>query len=218
MERLDWNHIESALDTEGYALLPGRLPDAQARTLVQHDSLLPYGIARASRFHFGAALPSPLATWRTAFYPRLAATANRWNAELGIDYRYPDTLDAFLQRNREAGQMRSLSHLTRLCEGDYAPLEQGNEGKHVFPFQIVALLNEPDKDFRGGEFAMTERRPRMQSRPMVVPLQAGDVAIICSTSRSLKGSRGYYRADLKHAISRVHLGERIGLELSFHNG
>lgn len=217
MERLDWNHIESRLDAEGYVLLPGRLPREQAEQLIHHDSLLPDDIAHASRFHFGDVLPSPLATWRAAFYPRLAALANLWNAKLGIDYRYPATLDAFLQCNRETGQTRPLSHLNRLREGDHSPLAQGNEVERAFPLQVVALLNEPGKDFRGGEFVMTERRPRMQSRPMVVPLKAGDVAIICSMSRPLEGSRGYYRADLKHAISRVHEGVRIGLTLSFHD-
>ena len=198
MKRLDWNQIEGSLDAEGYALLPGLLARDQAESLMQHDS----GIE----------------TWRTAFYPRLAALANRWNEKLGIDYRYPSMLDAFLQRNREAGRSRPLSHLTRLREGDYLPLKQIDEAEHAFPLQAVALLNEPGRDFRGGEFVMTERRPRMQSRPMVLPMKAGDVAIVCAGTRPLEGSRGFYRAGLKHAISRVHEGERIGLEVSFHNG
>jgi hypothetical protein len=186
--------------------------------LVRHESLASNSIGHASRLHFAGELPPLLTTWRTSFYPRLAKIANQWHAKSGIDYRYPPTLDAFVRRGHEAGQTRTLSHLTRLREGDYMPLEQVNEGEHVFPLQVVALLNEPGKDFHGGEFVMTERRPRMQSRPMVVPLKVGDVAVICSTSRPIKGSRGYYRADLKHAISRVHSGERIGLELSFHDG
>jgi len=142
-----------------------------------------------------------LATWSASFYRHLASVANQWNATLGTSYRYPETC--------EAGEPRRQ----RLGEGDHLPLQQCTGGDRAFPFKVVALLNEPGKDFQGGEFVMTERRPRMQSRPMVLPLHAGDVAIVCCTSRPIAGSRGYYRGDLKHAISRVRSGERSGLEL-----
>ena len=130
---------------------------------------------------------------------------------------YPDTLDAFLVQNRQARQVRPQSSLSRLREGDYQPLHQRSDGRRVFPLQLAALLSEPDKDFSGGEFVMTEQRPRMQSRPIVLPLRKGDLAIITVAQRPHKGTKGYYRVNLRHAISRVRSGERIGLDLVLHD-
>ena len=113
--------------------------------------------------------------------------------------------------------MRALSHLSRLCVGDYVALHQRNDGDQVFPLQVVALLSEPGTDFEGGEFVMTEQRPRMQSRPMVLPLGLGDAAIITTSLRPFKGAKGHYRVNLKHAISRVRKGRRIGMALTFHD-
>ena len=162
--------------------------------------------------------PPPLVTdLRTSFYRHLAPVANRWNELLDVSHRYPDTLDTFSLQNRKAGQARSQSNLSRLREGDYQALHQRSDGEHVFPLQLVALLSEPGKDFTGGEFVMTEQRPRMQSRPMVPPLRRGNVAIIAVAQRPHKGTKGYYRGNLKHAISRVRSGERIGLKLLFHD-
>src|SRR5690606_33721505 len=155
--------------------------------------------------------------WRTVFYRHLAPIANRWQESLGADYRYPDRLEAFLQRNREAGQAQPLSRLDRLVQGDYLALHQCTDGAHVFPLQLVLLLSEPGEAFTGGEFVMTEQRPRMQSRPMVVPLGIGDAAVIATAGRPVRGGRTCYRVNLRHAISRVHHGERIGVELSFHD-
>ena len=145
-----------------------------------------------------------LTSWAAAFYRHLAPLANRWHAALDSDVRYPATP----HRDR-----KPIFRIVRLREGEDLPLHQSHGGPHAFPFQVVALLSEPGRDFTGGEFVMTERRPRMQSRPMVVPLHAADAAVICATSRPLKGSHAEYRADLKHAVSRVHSGERVGLEL-----
>lgn len=218
MERMDWNRIESALDAEGAAVLPGLLTPEQTKALSATGSTRPESVVGGSRCFFADELPAFLAEWRSIFYRRLAPLANRWNEKLGVAYRYPGTLDEFMRRNHEAGQSQPLSHVVRLSEGEDLPLRQWRGGEHVFPLQVVALLSEPGKDFHGGEFVMTERRPRMQSRPMVLPLRAGDAAVICATSRPLHGSRGYYRADLKHAISSVRDGERIGLELLLHDG
>jgi hypothetical protein len=162
-------------------------------------------------------LPAPLEELRNAFYRGLAPIANRWKDALDIPHRYPDTLDAFLMQNRKAGQVWAQSNLTRLPADGYQTLHQRSDGEQVFPLQLVALLSEPEKDFTGGEFVMTEQRPRMQSRPMVLPLRRGDVAVIAVAQRPFKGSKGYYRVNLKHAISRVRSGERIGLELMFHD-
>ncbi|WP_408164310.1 2OG-Fe(II) oxygenase [Caballeronia jiangsuensis] len=136
---------------------------------------------------------------------------------MDVEYRYPAELEEFLRLNRTAGQVQQLSHLNRLGAGDYLALHQSSEGDHVFPLQVVALLSEPGKDFHGGEFVLTEQRPRMQSRPMVLPLGLGDMAIISTAHKPFRGTKGFYRVNLKHAISRVHRGERVGVALSFHD-
>ncbi|WP_198088146.1 2OG-Fe(II) oxygenase [Variovorax sp. E3] len=225
MDALDWTAIAAQLDREGFCLLPGLLgadaarglalqvaaPDASRVTLESGD------LGRGELFYFRAGLPPALAQWRSALYRRLVVIANRWNETLGVAHRYPAELDDFLRRNQEAGQTRAQSCLSRLGVEDRVSLHQRNDGEQVFPLQIVALLSEPGTDFQGGEFVMTEQRPRMQSRPMVLPLKLGDAAIIATAERPFKGSKGYYRVNLKHAVSRVRKGVRIGLELSFHD-
>ena len=226
IDRLDWSSIGAQLDAEGYALLPGLLGADVAQKLAQRmrtekyaqgEPLHPADLGGADLLSFGANLPAPLDAWRTALYAHLAVIANRWNDTLGIAARYPAALEEFQRRNLKAGQTRVQSYLSRLGMGDHMPLHQRNAGELVFPLQVVALLSEPGADFQGGEFVMTEQRPRMQSRPMVLPLQLGDLAIIATAERPFKGTKGYYRVNLKHAISRVREGERIGLELSFHD-
>ncbi|WP_242663729.1 2OG-Fe(II) oxygenase [Achromobacter insolitus] len=225
LDRFDWATIGSQLDAEGYALLPGLLGADTARSLARQvdapqarrASLESSGLGRGDLYYFDAGLPAPLEHWRAAFYRRLAVHANRWNQILGVRAHYPAELGEFLERNRNAGQHQAQSHLSRLGVEDYVALHQRNEGELVFPMQIVALLSEPGAGFQGGEFVMTEQRPRMQSRPLVVPLKFGDAAIIATAERPFQGSKGYYRVNLKHALSRVRQGERIGLELSFHD-
>jgi hypothetical protein len=225
-DRLDWPEITAQLDAQGYAVLRGLLDPEQARDMSRHAaqpaawrrvSLAGAGLGRGELLCFGDALPAPWADWRPALYRWLAPIANQWHARLDAAYRYPAELSAFLQHNRQAGQGRPQSHLSRLRTGDYLALHQRSDGEHVFPLQVIALLSEPGVDFEGGEFVMTEQRPRMQSRPMVVPLGLGDVAIIGTAHRPFSGARGDYRVNLRHAISRVRDGERIGLELSFHD-
>lgn len=225
LDRLDWVDIGLQLDAEGFCLLPGLLGADVARSLAQQTTapgasrvaLESSGLGRGELRYFGAGLPAPLEQWRTALYRRLVVVANRWNETLSVDHRYPAELEDFLRRNRRAGQTRAQSHLSRLGVEDHVSLHQRNDGEQVFPMQIVAMLSELGADFQGGEFVMTEQRPRMQSRPMVLPLKLGDVAVIATAQRPFKGTKGYYRVNLKHAISRVRQGERIGLELSFHD-
>ncbi|QYY29924.1 2OG-Fe(II) oxygenase [Cupriavidus pinatubonensis] len=225
-DRLDWQEIAAQLDQDGYAGLPGLLSPEQARELgrdagqsgaFHHHSLESAGLGRGEMVCLGGVLPDPWADWRTALYCKLAPIANRWNALMNIDYRYPRELREFIKHNREAGQSQPLSCLHRLRSGDYLALHQRADGEHVFPLQVIALLSEPGVDFQGGEFVMTEQRPRMQSRPAVVPLGIGDMAIISTARRPHKGAGGHYRVNLRHAISRVRAGDRIGVELSFHN-
>jgi hypothetical protein len=225
LDRLNWTDIGLQLDAEGYAVLPGLLGADAARDLAQQATAPGAGrvalesgdLGRGELLYFGAGMPLPLQQWRIALYRRLVVVANRWNEILGVDHRYPAELEDFLRRNRKAGQTQGQSHLSRLGVEDYVSLHHRNDGEQVFPLQIIALLSKPGTDFQGGEFVMTEQRPRMQSRPMVLPLKLGDAAVIATAQRPFKGSKGYYRVNLKHAISRVRRGERIGLELSFHD-
>lgn len=225
IDGLDWPAISAQLDEEGHAVLPGLLNAAAARRSARQIRILgapqrlppaPGEPGRGELFHFGTRLPAPWGGWRTAFYRHLAVIANRWNDVLGVGARYPEDLEAFLQRNREAGRVREQSHLNRLRAEEYMPLHRGDAGAWVFPLQVVALLSEPGADFQGGEFVMTEQRPRRQSRPMVLPLALGDAAIIGTAARPSRGAGGYCRVHLRHAVSRVHRGERIGVELTFH--
>lgn len=226
VDRLHWEGIGAQLDAEGHAVLPGLLGADAARELAQRmrpakdvkgkppRAVDPGG---ADLLYFGATLPEPLDALRTSLYGPLAVIANRWNGALGVAARYPAAWAEFQRRNQQAGQTRGQSYLSRLVTGDHVPLHQRNDGEQVFPLQVVAVLCEPDVDFQGGEFVMTEQRPRMQSRPLVLPLQLGDLALIATAHRPLEGSKGCYRVSLRHAVSRVRGGERIGLELSFHD-
>ncbi|WP_213990693.1 2OG-Fe(II) oxygenase [Sodalis sp. dw_96] len=226
IDRLDWDGIFAQLDIEGYAMLPGLLHAGTARELAHLTETMSAehcvspasaDLGRGELFYFNANLPTPLETWRTVFYRRLAVIANQWSEILGVGRRYPAEVVDFHRCNQKAGQAQAQSHLNRLGAEDYMALHQRSAGEPVFPLQIVALLSEPGKDFHGGEFVMTEQRPRMQSRPMVLPLNLGDAAIISTAGRPFKGTKGYYRVNLKHAISRVRRGQRIGVELTFHD-
>ncbi len=221
IDGLDWADIGAQLDAEGFCLLPGLLGADEAGSLARQMPAKPVGeggpLHAADLRYLGADLPAPLDVWRMVFYGHLALIANRWNETLGIDDRYPGKLGDFQKCNQNAGQTRGQSYLSRLGMGNHVPLHQCKDGEQVFPMQIVALLSTPGVDFQGGEFVMTEQRPRMQSRPMVLPLKFGDAAIITTAERPFHGTKGYYRVNLKHAISRVRQGERTGLELSFHD-
>lgn len=220
LDHRDWDDIRLQLDAEGYALLPGLLGEGLARELAQRalgSTLWRGALGASDLLYFDTGLPALLEQLRDALYRRLAVIANDWSETLGSARRYPPALVDFLERNRDAGQTRAQSHLSWLGAGDHVLLHQRDEGEQVFPMQVVAVLSEPGVDFQGGEFVMTEQRPRMQSRPMVLPLGLGDVAVIATSVRPFLGASGHYRVNLKHAISRVHEGERIGLELSFHD-
>ena len=224
--KLNWAEIAAQLDQEAYAILPGLLNERLV-SLMSAWVDTPVAACPVSRaasepgcgdvYLLAQPFPEPLAAWRAALYEPLSAIANRWNEALGVEERFPATFNGFQDQNKRAGQTRAQSNLSRLREQDYQALYQCAQGVSVFPLQLVALLSEPGKDFTGGEFVMTEQRPRMQSRPMVLPLHRGDAAIITVSQRPCKGGRGYYRTNIKHAISPVRSGERIGLELLFHD-
>lgn len=201
LTRYDWDLIARQLDAEGWALLPGLFPQDAARQAAQTS-----------------ADPAWLNALRADLYRRLLPIARAWTAALGQDAAFPDDFTAWTQRLRDAGQTRQLSGLHRLQADGYQPLIQHADGELVFPLQLVALLSEPGVDFAGGEFVMTEQRPRMQSRPMVLPLGLGDGAVIAVSHRPFQGARDRYRVTARQAVSRVRAGERIGLEVLLHDG
>jgi len=153
----------------------------------------------------------------TALYPRLAPIANGWNAAMDIAVRYPETHEAFLRRCHTAGQKKPTPLLLQYGEGDYNCLHQDLYGEHVFPLQVAILLSEPGEDFSGGEFVLTEQRPRMQSRPLVMDLRKGDALIFAVNQRPVKGVRGDYRVTMRHGVSRLHSGKRHTLGIIFHD-
>jgi hypothetical protein len=221
----DTLQLAEQLDREGYAMLPGLFDRMQASALAaligsgaaRDDMPLLWESGAGKVFRLPQKLPEPLSALRAALYGHLLPVANGWNETMGSTLRFPATFDEFSAQNQKSGLGRPLSSLSRLREHDFQTLHQHTEGRRVYPLQLVALLSEPGKDFTGGEFVMTEQRPRMQSRPIVLPLRMGDAAIVTVAQRPVKGSKGYYRVNIKHAVSRVRSGERIGLELVFHD-
>jgi len=212
MPSLNWEHITGQLTTDGFASLRGVLgagrARAWARELLAADERL--------RYLDDGELPAPLDTWRRRLYERLVPIADSWNEAMGNSKRFPAEWSDFLACNQAAEHRRAQSFVHRIRESNYEPLHQSNEGEHVFPLQLVMLLSEPGADFSGGELVITEQRPRMQTRPLVLPLGLGDAALIPTAKRPVKGSRGSYSTNAKHGVSRVRSGERVGLELCFH--
>jgi len=200
LAKFDWKAIEAGLDLEGQAVLPGLLFADECDALIALD---------ANDKAFGEL--------RSRLYEKLAPIANRWNKTMGLAARYPARLDQLLHVCHKAGQRRPQSAVSRLRKGDHQALRQNAEGDCVFSLQAVLLLKQPGKDFTGGELVMTEQRPRMQTRPMVVPLQKGDATVFAVHYRPFKGTKGYYRVNLRHAVSRVRSGERVAVDLLFHD-
>jgi hypothetical protein len=176
-----------------------------------------HGYGRGVYRYFGYPLPDPIAALRTELYVPLARIANRWAELLGSETRYPPEHAAFLERCHLAGQGRPTPLLLRYGSGDWNALHQDLYGEHVFPLQVAILLSRPRADFAGGEFVLTEQRPRMQSRPEVVPLEQGDAVIFPVRERPVKGSRGWHRVNMRHGVSRLRSGDRLTLGIIFHD-
>ena len=227
VKSFDWKRISQDLDARGSAMSEHLLsPDECQRTaaLYTQDELFRsrvemgrHGFGRGEYKYFSYPLPSLIAELRTAIYSHLVPIANRWNGVLGIDVRYPEEHADFLERCQQAGQLKPTPLLLQYGADDYNCLHQDLYGEHVFPLQLAILLSEPGKDFTGGEFVMTEQRPRMQSRPEVVPLRQGDGVVFAVHNRPVQGTRGVYRVNLRHGVSRVRSGHRHTLGIIFHD-
>jgi uncharacterized protein len=215
------------LDTRGAALLPRLITpqDCVALASLYDDDrhfrsrvvMARHGFGRGEYKYFADPLPPLIAQLRSRLYPPLAQIANRWAQASGSEVRLPPTHREFLQRCHDSGQTRPTPLLLRYGPGDYNCLHQDLYGEQVFPLQVVILLSQPGRDFEGGEFVMTEQRPRMQSRPMVVPLQQGDAAVIAVSHRPVQGTRGIYRVNLRHGVSEVRAGQRYTAGIIFHD-
>jgi len=224
---IDWEKVSAALDERGSAVVERLFSPAQCRALAglyEEENLFRsrvvmarHNFGRGEYKYFDYPLPELLAAQRTALYPRLAEIANRWNATLGMKARFPPEHEAYLKRCHAAGQRRPTPLILKYEEGDYNCLHQDLYGQHVFPLQLTILLSQPGGDFTGGEFVMTEQRPRMQSRAEVVPLAQGDAVIFAVNERPVRGSRGAYRVKLRHGVSRLRSGRRFTAGIIFHD-
>ncbi|GLQ95080.1 2OG-Fe(II) oxygenase [Dyella acidisoli] len=224
---IDGLKVAEDLDRYGATLIPKLLQADECRalaTLYEDDRrfrsrvvMARHGFGSGEYKYFSYPLPASIQQLRTAFYPALAEIANRWNQTMGIDVRYPSTHAEYLRRCHVAGQLRPTPLLLRYGAGDYNCLHQDLYGEHVFPLQMAILLSQPGKDFTGGEFVLTEQRPRMQSRAEVVPLQQGDAVIFAVHHRPVEGARGVYRVMMRHGVSRIRTGQRHTLGIIFHD-
>ena len=224
---ISWEQVYRDLDAEGNATIKSILSSDECdnvRVLYDNDDLFRshvvmerHGFGRGEYRYFRYPLPDLITTLRTSLYPHLVPIANRWNEAMRIDVHYPATHAEYMDQCHKAGQDKPTPLLLKYGTDDYNCLHQDLYGEHVFPLQVAVLLSEPDKDFTGGEFVMTEQRPRMQSRPMVVPLRKGDGVVFTVNHRPVRGRKSVYRVNLRHGVSRVRSGSRYTLGIIFHD-
>jgi uncharacterized protein len=227
LKAIDWPRVSTDLDARGAATIQDLLSPVDCESLAalyvdeqrfrSRVVMARHGFGRGEYQYFRYPLPEPIGRLRAALYPPLVALANRWHEAMGIDVRFPDTLAKFLKRCHAAGQSKPTPLLLRYGEGDYNCLHQDLYGEHVFPLQLTILLSAPGRDFTGGEFVITEQRPRMQSRPMVAPLAQGDAVVFAVRHRPVRGVRGAYRVNLRHGVSEVRSGQRHTAGIIFHD-
>jgi hypothetical protein len=225
---IDWKATDVDLSGQGWSVLPKLLSSAEceavAKMYADDDSRFRsrvvmgrHGFGQGEYRYFAYPLPEIIQDLRAAIYPHLMAVANTWNERMKIDVRFPKTHKEFLDRCHAAGQSRPTPLLLQYGPGDFNCLHQDLYGEHVFPLQVAILLSEPGKDFEGGEFVLTEQRPRMQTRPAVVPLTKGDAVAFAVNQRPHKGTRGDYRVALRHGVSKLRDGHRHTLGIIFHD-
>lgn len=223
----DWASIAADLDREGWAVLPAMLDQAACQRIAglydnpgpfrSHVQMARHGFGLGEYRYFAYPLPHPVQTLRAALYRRLAPIANRWQERMDMPLRFPEDHASFLDRCHAAGQRRPTPLLLQYGPGDYNCLHQDLYGEQVFPLQVAVLLSRPATDFTGGEIVLTEQRPRMQSRPIVVPLHQGDGVIFAVNQRPQRGTRGDYRVVMRHGVSKLRSGKRHTLGIIFHD-
>ena len=224
---IDWKRVEQDLDEQGSAVIDRLLSPSECQAiagLYQRNDIFRsrivmarHGFGRGEYKYFDYPLPALIERLRTTVYPVLVPIANRWNSAMSNPVRYPAKHADFVKRCHQAGQTKPTPLLLQYGAGDYNALHQDLYGEHVFPLQLAILLSEPGKDFTGGEFVMTEQRPRMQSRPIVLPLRQGDGVLFAVNNRPVQGTRGVYRVKLRHGVSRVRSGHRHTVGIIFHD-
>ena len=224
---LQWPQVGAELDAQGAAVLPRLItPDECGALAALYDNddafrsrvvMARHGFGQGEYRYFRYPLPPLIGALRRAVYPHLVPLANRWHETMGLATRFPSDHKAWIQHCHAIGQTRPTPLLLRYGPGDYNCLHQDVYGDAVFPLQLVLLLSQPGRDFDGGEFAMTEQRPRMQSRAMVLPLQRGDGALIAVRHRPVGGTRGFYRVNLRHGVATVRSGQRFTAGIIFHD-
>jgi hypothetical protein len=227
VEAVDWSAVSTDLDAQGCAVMSGLLAGEECETIAglyakdegfrSQIVMARHGFGRGEYRYFAYPLPALVQNLRTALYPRLAGIANRWYERMDNDVRFPEDHAAFIERCHKAGQTRPTPLLLQYGKDDYNCLHQDLYGEHVFPLQVAVLLSEPGRNFEGGEFVLVEQRPRMQSRAEVVPLRQGDAVVFAVHSRPVRGSRGDYRVNLRHGVSRLRSGHRHTLGIIFHD-
>lgn len=223
----EWERIGADLDACGCAVVPKLLRADECKDYAgayNSDGLYRsrvlmerHGFGKGEYKYFDYPLPPGVAALRDALYQPLAAIANRWHQALGIDTRFPAQHAGFIARCHAAGQRRPTPLVLQYHAGDYNCLHQDLYGEHVFPLQVAVLLSRPGVDFAGGEFVLTEQRPRMQSRVEVVPLEQGDAVIFPVHYRPVNGARGIHRVNMRHGVSRLRSGLRHTLGIIFHD-
>lgn len=226
--RYDWPALADEISTHGCAILKSLLSVEESMAAAElyldkqrfrsHIVMARHGFGKGEYQYFNYPLPGVVGGLRKALYPRLATVANRWNEQMQLDRRYPTDHMAFLEQCHALGQTRPTPLLLQYVAGDFNCLHQDLYGDLAFPIQVAILLSEPDRDFTGGEFVLTEQRPRMQSRVEVVPLRQGDAVAFAVHNRPVAGSKGYYRVNLRHGVSRIRSGMRHTLGIIFHDG
>ncbi len=224
---IDWVAASAELDLRGCAVLPDLVTPAECAALValyadedrfrSRVVMARHGYGRGEYKYLAYPLPPIVEQLRTAAYPHLVPVANRWNAAMSIDAQFPEAHAELLARCHAAGQVRPTPLLLQYGEGDFNCLHQDLYGEHVFPLQLAVLLSEPGEDFTGGEFVLTEQRPRMQSRVEVVRLRRGDAVVFAVHHRPVQGTRGVYRVTMRHGVSRLRSGHRHTLGVIFHD-
>jgi uncharacterized protein len=226
---IDWDKAAVDLDAQGWTTLPKLVEHAECDALAGlYDSenaalfrsrvvMARHGFGKGEYRYFAYPLPSLVQSFRSAMYPSLARIANRWNERLGIAVTFPPDHADFIDRCHAADQSRPTPLLLRYGAGDYNCLHQDLYGEHMFPLQVAVLLSDPATDFSGGEFVLTEQRPRMQTRAAVVPLTKGDAVVFAVNHRPVAGVRGDYRVKLRHGVSKIHAGRRHTLGVIFHD-